>query len=120
MISYILFFILNWREIPSLIQNPRLLVFSLNYIKCLMLKTALCGTEFFAGMFLIILALSGSNKLYFTWQDSWAEGKGKVTMSLVVDYDFKFEDRDSAYVKNGEFKITGKVPDGPRTYRAAF
>ncbi len=44
----------------------------------------------------------------------------KVTMSLVVGYDFRFENRDSAYVKNGEFFIKGTVPNGPRTYWLNF
>ncbi|SEW04706.1 Peroxiredoxin [Chitinophaga sp. YR573] len=44
----------------------------------------------------------------------------KVTMQLVVGTDFKFENRDSGYVKNGEFSIIGSVPEGPRTYWINF
>ena len=44
----------------------------------------------------------------------------KVVAILLLPGAFNLERRDSAYVKNGEFKLKGIVPEGPREYWILF
>ena len=45
--------------------------------------------------------------------------EGEKVILILLTYNTA-ERKDSAYVKNGEFHISGFVPEGPREYRVAF